>query len=710
VNPQTRKVTIGTWNVFARPEVVLGNTGTPLGAIAHAKDIKDVILFEQPDVLVLNELFDEGVRDALEAGLASVYPHRIIKVDPIVNSPRCGSFPCVVGEDSGLYLISKFPFLPLATDKVPMGGPLDRNRTTDPRKYIPPYPPFTGPQPVSAILDAVGFEDCDNADCLAAKGAAVVRIDVPGTGKLNVAFTHTQADEPGYTGGPNVRKKQLAVVSNLLNNRLTAAMKARPNNTVLLGDLNIEGKSKAGIEYVRNQTQPLGEVVGGDRYSDAWLTTSPFDLGVSHRGQFPERLDYALMRSQPLVYQGDTNTDPNIANCVQWVRNALDGPSDHLGVLMDLGPTSDACNPGRAINVSANTSSTFRGTLPAPGSVMWYRIPNPDTFSIGFESGSDAVASLRMDVFTEDDLSKPIRPVENSTQVINGSCTPGFYNPDSPPAGSCSFSVKAYFPPDKPVYVRVYDPQGLRSGAFGLVVRRHDCASQAFACGLRPGAAARSIVASTTTNLTGYFFFPTDAPRTPDPQAMTVRVGNPSSIPLQVTLLRDNVVVTSTYANQDFVINRSEAAAAKYSLRVQRGPGSAHFNAGWTTNLFYIVGPRNGPAAIICDKETSGIGDDEIRLRTNLPSQDFWPGFGETDMQPISFLGPLVKPLRVTIEELTSETPNGARDGTDMAEDFLQTLPANELERRGIEQHFCFAGNCAQGDYRIRYDLVHSLR
>jgi hypothetical protein len=664
----------------------------------HAQRLVSSIAANQPDVLALNELWDDEIRASV-VKLQVHFPHWIA---PLV-------FQDVEAlTNSGLFIMSKFPFLQLG---APAPGYQESARivtNTTPCLFGIAHPlcGVIG----SDIFDGRGFSACNKADCFASKGVGVVRVDIPGTsGDLNIAFTHMQADYPtaSYSDTSTTRARQFQVIGEALNHRLTPAMKAYPNDTFLMGDLNVPGISQSGAEY-------LGKVytatLGDRRYSDVWSTTSVSDRGLTQRGDV-ERLDYIMRGGRTSLMPADSPPE----RCVQWVRNAYaDGPSDHIGILMDLGPTSAACNPKSAINLlSIGTANVAKvtGNLPAPGAVMWYRIDDPSTLSVGFLAGSDAEANLRMDMFAEDDLSKPIAPVNSDTRIIAETCVGGSI--------SCDFRTKTYFPPNKPAYLRVYHPQGLRSGDFYLYLRRHDCSSPQFACGLRASAPFQNVGTGTafTGSYTSHYFFSTDKPSR-DAQAMTVVVGNPSSIPLVINLARNGAAAPTRNINSGLSIPLTEALSAQYTLSVRRPIGSAKVSVGWQTNLYYVVGDNNGAATIKCMKETSGLGDDEIRVFSYSPYASnvsgavagFWPGFGQSDVQPLRLTGNYTVPVTLQVDELDSESVGGSIDGTDTALGELQSLPPNEFERRNLIKDYYFNGNPNQGHYQVRYSLVHSLR
>jgi hypothetical protein len=711
VHSVSERFTIGTWNIFARPEAPVGDTGTPLGASTHANRVVNALKKNSPDVIVFNELFDDTIRERLVAEFKMSHSHMISSIDFGTNRVIPPAF-----QDSGLAVFSRFPFKELV-EKTPLSSFMIES--TDKRVFAPDP---SGLLSTSSVFDGTGFDACDLDDCLAAKGAGLVRIALP-RNNLNLVLTHMQADNPPFpnipdTTAPDVRVKQFGQVQELLQNRLPPDAFNYSNATVIVGDLNIPAQLQNGTEYIARAKEPT---LAGRQFIDAWRTTSPADPGLTHRGQFPERLDYMLMDTKEIYTPGQPGPVQPVRDgqsCAQWVRTAYgDGPSDHLGVLMDIGPDSAACMPKKASRLVAPGASPVERSdkLPRPGSVMWYRVEEPDTFSVGFRKNSDADRDLRIDVFAETDLSTPLKPIDTVNRG-GGICPPQ----DSATPNLCNYNTQTYFPPNTPVYLRVYDPQGLRTGTFNLAMQRHDCSSSRFICPLRPADRMRAVTPLQSVNYTGYFTFQTDLAVDGAAQDIRVSIDNPAGISLQVSLFRNGVSLGTKVVTKSFSIPRRESSAVTYTLVVQRGNSPAGFSVGWTTNLFYIIGggalgnPGNQPT-LTCWKETAGSGDDEIRMRlyqgANMMQQEFWPGFDKPDSQPFTAVGPFVGPVDVEIAELISEGAEGGVDFPNYVKAPLETLPSTQA-RRAVDQVFCFnyGQSCGDGEYRMRYDLVHGVR
>jgi hypothetical protein len=408
--------------------------------------------------------------------------------------------------------------------------------------------------------------------------------------------------------------------------------------------------------------------------------------------------------------------------CAQWVRRAYgDSASDHLGILMDLGPRSLACQPSQAVVLQAtgaNTLATVRHSLPSPGSVMWYRVNDPGAYSVGFLANSDAARDLRIDVFAENDLGKKLTPIDEIDRGAGSGCT-------GVSAEICAFTTTTYFPPNRPFYLRVYDPQGLRTGTFDLLVKRHDCATERFACPLNAAEKATEVAPPASLPYTGHFIFTTDTPKNGKAQSLEIPIANPNGVPLRVRVRRNQVWDKPIDIVANYTLRRKEAERATYLVTVQRGAVNARFSVRWTTDAYYVVGSIAGLPVLSCSYEsTEALGDDEIRFRVfNDGAQlqeNFFPDVDKSDPLFVPIGGPFVGNLGVEVAELAGDTvgspvdaglPNSPNGPLEIVSKTISPLARNTVETRNNELVFqFFPGFPANGEYRLRYDLVHSLR
>lgn len=174
----------------------------------RAERICDEILGMLPDVVCLQEVFDEGIREIFSRRLAGLYPHRLTKGD--------GGF--ILKEDSGLFIASRYPFLPASEF----------------------FEPFKSTGPITT------------ADAWAAKGILGAWLDLsalePGVA-LGVFTTHLQADY-GYSGEhADVRTRQLEQMRGVIDSNLIQVGRRYKTAVLLTGDLNVPGNTDTASEH-----------------------------------------------------------------------------------------------------------------------------------------------------------------------------------------------------------------------------------------------------------------------------------------------------------------------------------------------------------------------------------------------------------------------------------------------------------------------------
>ena len=403
----------------------------PLGEYINkrAQRIADLLEPGYFDVVVLNEVWDEDDgKEVLVERLRHVYPHYVKYVDVFG-----GGFE----EDSGLMIFSKFPFedLPghhyVSEDNESSGG--------DDWDHV-------------AYVD---FADCEDDDCLAAKGAVLVRLRHPSSERLiNVVATHMQADY----GGPkydDVRWKQLRQIRgqcevgptkrpNLIHESLKPSLGpleslcgwTNKQWLVVAGDLNIQGEGAAGeaLHPVDPADAPskgphewwwkIGNpAVASIALYDAWAeTTSALDAGITHAGSEEEtsqRLDYILTTRRNAQFSSSQDGTADL--CVQhmWIPAAFEGLSDHRPVAADLNLEAPQCNPRLAYKLAAvdwgaaglkggKEAKKLHRELVHPGSMQWYRLDEGGTYSIALDPAAAAWGAT-FAVYAASDLSTPLQ-------------------------------------------------------------------------------------------------------------------------------------------------------------------------------------------------------------------------------------------------------------------------------------------------------------
>jgi len=198
-------ISILTWNVNISP-CMAGNGSKDL---LRAKSISDAIIEIDPDIVCLQEVFDDGMRDALVHYLSMTYGHIINKRD----------MPWSLKQDSGLFIASKYP--------------------VNSERFVP-YMSSTG------------------SDSLIRKGIISATIDVSGD-IIYVLNTHLQENVKSVRESEIFRKKQVS--------RLAAVSSYQSYPTLVVGDMGISAENtdgKPSNEYLR-MVKDLGMT---DLYAD----------------------------------------------------------------------------------------------------------------------------------------------------------------------------------------------------------------------------------------------------------------------------------------------------------------------------------------------------------------------------------------------------------------------------------------------------------
>ncbi len=359
------------------------------------------------DLIVLNEIFEEGARRDIVARLASHFPYYV----EYLGSSK------PFRQDSGLMLFSRLPFEPLPRPT--------RLQTTGARASV------DGGNTAWTEVAFLEFDACADVDCLAGKGVGYVRVQLGGR-PLNVFFTHMQAsyrrdDVRERLRKIRVRGRQLAQVSRLIR-AVLGQRRAGSENVVVLGDFNVEGRLELrrrarfrnGPDEWSHMLRVLREETGVE-LMDLWdRFVPPSDQGATFPVPNPvNRFDYILLNA----------ADPLMPLCVQhvslahnlrmpptvlagWLPEAIAADlSDHIGVNADINRATEACSllDARAVG-RHELGERVEGAIVQPGGVRWYRVDGPGTYVIGVDSASHD-AGVVVEVFEPGDISHPARPL-----------------------------------------------------------------------------------------------------------------------------------------------------------------------------------------------------------------------------------------------------------------------------------------------------------
>ncbi len=509
-----------------------------------AAEMSKKILDQDVDVVVLNEVFDDAMKDAFVDDLKSHFPSYVHNLDE--ND---------LDSDSGLMLFSRYKLGQLD------GGVFFQNSIVEFENQGHPatvsWEPFAG-------------EDLNDSDWLSNKGIAVVRIlnesynDAP----FNVAFTHMQST----TGDQTVdekwedfddRQQELKTIRRSIEASVWGD-KRRREPIFLAGDLNIDGNllnpnrdkvydciSNSGgtvcsalnyteWEYTFDSAIPdrndgfyacdagpctydlSTPVPTGSLLVDSWgYETSPNDPGQSQSGAAPiwdedhadkgQRLDY-ILHNKPQAFSF-TGAGGGASLCMQYIRRGFAGAnqfavdlglSDHLPIIADFNAPAQRCSPHPRIGDPdhpntfgpgevdfdlTNSGATnfnyvsYMGTITHRGSMQWYVLDQPISGSIQILG-----ENVAYQVYESSDLSTPISP-------WNGNCeTTTLDFGHEIESLECDFNMT-----DPPYYVRVFavdtamsDPKWkevrtLSDIDYWINFRRYTCSSIEDACMLDPG-------------------------------------------------------------------------------------------------------------------------------------------------------------------------------------------------------------------------------
>lgn len=647
---------MGTFNAQFLPSFLNAGTTEETG-----EKLVERIKASDYDFIVLNEMFDEDLKEVVRSGLASTYPYYVEYLDADDL------------EDSGLGFYSKLPFDPLPS-------PLHRISAIDCRASGPlVWDPLWNVQSNEdcqkvAFLE---FDDCDSDDCYASKGVGLVRLRDPlEPGRVvNVLFTHMQASYapagyPWETDDPDDARDQFLVRAEQLDDARTLLLDTigqgllQIEEVFLLGDLNIDGDlddpviANLDALAVENLYEwKLHFDTPGSFFTD-WMIESwahenapaeangNYDRGITNvtawgPSEDGARLDYILRKNT----ERGCAQHMTIAHNLRWGApyhetgigpagigsGGVEDLSDHYGVNMDYNVARPRCSPARAqvVATPAGQPEIESGEIDVPGGMQWYRFDTAGTYSFHL-AGNDG-AEYR--VYEATDLTTPVAQYKQEQTVVQ---FPRF-----------TFVGEQFRISKAPFYVRVFHPDRTRSQVgYALVALRHDCASQEMACALKPGERRAHEMPANPTGGSGqeaWFEFVTEA--TPGELEQQLRfevsdIGYAAQFSFRLEWrAEDGTTVLASDADSRPTGNGGgppyaleipgvEKQKKKFYLVVLRDPGNltppypSDFNAfriRWTTDLTIFFGAARGGQSIQlrCLEENDGAdldGDDEMYL------------------------------------------------------------------------------------------------
>ncbi len=489
---QDPSIRILTWNIAFIPDSKNVAEATWEDDEARAKFVVNKLLKEghgqlDADIIVINEAFNEEAKDALSDGLCGPYPSFVRQLD--------GTF---IGQDSGLMLFSRHPFMGLNfADKeyyAPTAasgwhaseaftGCPDKIGISD-KKFFHQVGFIEYPLVTELAQAAVG---CGGLDCLADKGVGAVRVKHKTTEEpINLIFTHMQANDDGIDRV--VRAKQFDIMEELID----AIPKWEEQRSFVMGDFNVKGKGCSGgscslpehpgdewMKHFAGKDKDKDKDKGifhggmlkdggdGSHFTESWGYEMPSeDLGRTHTGHqgtlFPDytyghRYDYILHN----IPQQRWSCLQHMRVLRHWSDAKGTQASDHLPVWAEFNYWAPHCNPLEAKPAQpAEGQSDFQhaGKIQYGQSVQWLRIDEAGTYSL---SASDTV---NLEVYEATDMSYPIGPYHGEKSRYGD-----VYRLDAPP-----------------YYIKVKAKSPHFTGGYDFKLHQHAC-GKGDACELTPG-------------------------------------------------------------------------------------------------------------------------------------------------------------------------------------------------------------------------------
>ncbi len=675
-----------------------------------ANSLADTIIarYHDLDVIALNEVWDEDARKILADRLRDRYPIQVRKIDAPLLTIRGEVFTeganaegevDVKGEDSGLMLFAKDDF---AVDPLPVAQYRWRNDANGTLE--------ASTKQVAFVL----YEACTGDDCLAAKGAALIRLRHKGDGQVhNIVFTHMQADYDDGASHDDTRLKQLQDIRDMIRTTvpgLESRLADARETLFVVGDLN--------VPFLKTREE------WDNRFGSGWFATAMYESMAfsgspddkTPTNQFDEeRLDYILSSPKPFVA-------PAKHTCTQHVTVPVafrDLESDHYMVHADIQRGSYHCSPSAAYRLTVPASGQLQDVdqspgnsaldvtaISAPGAMQWVLVESSagGTFSIGTDQNA-----IVADVYLPEDLTTPVAR----------------YNETKAPVPACirhCYAQDKYVLPQK-FYIRVRGATRNTTGDYALGVRRHTCRSKEDACllGIGPPSGAKlspeNVVQGTTPQNEAWFRFDVTGTATSgDAQTIELTAKDIDGQRVRVEL-RDLELAAGSGATQQTRAGNTQT----YKVRATQGskgylriwqtaprPGSAStdITATYDSNLRYL---RIGQ--LICRDETdphSGSDDIFTRLRIDgknrrVPSSDYVEFNCDAHNDPADwgryFPNDEVRYLDGVSIRIIEDDDASANDEANRVS--IPALGAGKLEREDAHLEWAFDG----GRYWLMYDL-----
>lgn len=476
------------------------------------------------------------------------------------------------------------------------------------------------------VVDFVPYDDTDGNDGDAAKGILYMRVQRSASQIYHVFFSHTQADADVLEEHAGARGRQIAYVEKFIE-RCTGGFPAG-QEVFFLGDLNIWGEPANSAEDGRewkNYFHTPGRVLS-DRLVDLWgrrqCVGSPGlrDPGFTATVRYPpqeQRLDYIFglaasgLAAQHLMIDYDLAQVPPGHAEVSYL-------SDHRPLRLDLAlPRSHSTPHGAMVPVfpppPALAQILDMHQLLLEGQVKWYRFNAPGTYDFRLDEGADRCG---FEVYLDTDLSRPRQR----------------YRLEESP----DFGVK-YVLPSAPFLVKVFPFSRDGEARFFFRAHRHQGLGPWDAIQLPYGSPVPEAFPSAGQMLN------TDSSQTAwdDADTKWFRLDGPQipvSRPLEV-----RITIEATSGDAPFGAALAKESAGTWTLLDQQGPGERRYRLRThlangeqlyvqvrradglaprdlevevtaRCDVSLLLGGQRGAPRLLCTKETSGWGADDIEL------------------------------------------------------------------------------------------------
>ena len=650
------------------------------------------------DVVVLNEVFDEDARPVLVGRLKNTYRYYISKIEDTLDL-----------DDSGLMLFSRYPFT-TQVKPIVRGTNMSISSTNSGIPYD---------------VSFVEFKSTFGHDSLASKGMGLVKIKVPRSETahklINVAFTHMQAsyDPPHQDAdGPKTRAIQMINMWNLMRDVFHSPANfnwaLEHEEFYLVGDLNIDGnlKNRQGLATYYNTPEWQYHFQGMGFYAktmqDGWANeTSPLDIGQTSGDGFPyfledtrgQRLDYVL------------HNKPNIQDaglCLQHIRIAWELAdafgthlSDHLGVFADFNLAAPLCNP-RTAAINPPLDQWVSGTLTYKGSMQWYRIDTPGSYSFEIMP-VNSNRPVRYHIYEATDLSRPLADYH----------------------GQITEWGRKFVLPKAPFYIRVFSPDRTFSGKYQLKIHRHIGKYKADSISILPYASKDWQVPPMPLNPENAIWFDfftevADQGKYIYPE-LTFLITDTRQTPFSFLLLDEQETILSyprtiaaggyRYGAYTKIITHSKLPQGKYYLKVlpmAPQPANHKFTLEWRTTLTYFT-----PLQLQCIEQTDTVGDDEMYylLRSDGAGMSDYAYLADFDTDQLVGLTGRINALKFVHDlrlDLAENDVDSLSDDDYFAPYFINLeVHHPPFESEKVLTYLTWPDQPISGEYRLHYRLSH---